>query len=120
MGVVYHAHYVVYFEIGRTELMRAHGVRYADMEEAGASLAVTRLECRYLAPARYDEEIEIETRLVRASGVRVRFEYVIERVSDGARLAEGWTELGCVGRDGRPRRIPEPFASRLRGLAAAT
>src|SRR5262245_17948535 len=111
MGVVYHANYIPYFEIGRTELMRSSGIRYADMERAGYSLTVVDVAARYLAPARYDDLLAIRTQLADSSGVRVRFEYRILRVAepteDETLLCEGHTTLACIDRQGKPRRLPE-------------
>jgi acyl-CoA thioester hydrolase len=111
MGVIYHANYIVYFEIGRTELMRSNGIRYADMEQAGLFLTVVDVGARYLASARYDDLLAIRTRVTDFSGVRVRFDYRILRVAepgeDESLLCEGHTTLACIDRSGKPRRIPE-------------
>lgn len=127
MGFAYHANYVAWFEIGRTERMRDGGLCYAEMERAGLALAVAELGVRYLRPAFYDEVLQIETRLVAATGVRLRFEYRILRApgpgaSPGAAeevLCEGHTVLACLGRGGRPTRIPAPFDVQIAALAAA-
>lgn len=118
MGVVYHANYIVYFELGRTEFMRAHDVHYASMEQLGMRLAVVEVGVRYLRGARYDEDLAIETRLTEASGVRVRFEYRVLRsgpTPDAPEelLAEGFTVLACVNADGRPTRIQQPYKDRI-------
>lgn len=115
MGVVYHANYIVYFEIGRTELMRSQGLDYAQMEQEGISLAVIDVGVRYHRPARYDDQLSILTRLTEASGVRARFEYRIERQEgDEAELiCTGHTTLASIGKNGRPMRIPSPYQERI-------
>lgn len=114
MGVAHHTHYFVWFELGRTELMRALGCPYGELEDGqGIFFPVVEAGARYVASARYDEEIEIDTRLAGASGARVRFEYDIRRASDGAPLATGFTVHASVGRDGRPTRLDEDLRRRL-------
>lgn len=118
MGVCYHGSYVAYVECGRTEYMREHGIHYRAMEEAGLALAVVDLRLAYRKPARYDDEIEIETTLAEASGVRLRFEYRLLR-RDGdteTLLAHGHTDLACIGKDGRPRRIESPWRERIAAI----
>lgn len=115
MGFVYHANYVPYFELGRTEFMREAGLCYAEMEKEGMALAVVDLNVRYLRPAFYDQELVIETRLAQASRVRLRFEYRILREEPGNSkeapqvLCEGHTTLACLGPSGRPTRIRPPY-----------
>jgi len=114
MGVAHHTHYVVWFELGRTELMRDLGCTYRDLEERdGILFPVTELGARFIASARDDEAVTIRTRLVRVGGARVRFEYEIASEDDGKLLATGFTEHGAVGRDGRPRRLPADLRDRL-------
>src|ERR1700712_5330972 len=84
MGVVYHANYLVWFEIGRVELMRQRGLDYKEMEsEDGCGIAVVEVTVRYKAPARYDDELVIETTVLKARGPIIRFGYRILRVTDG-------------------------------------
>jgi acyl-CoA thioester hydrolase len=114
MGVVYHANYLVWFEIGRVEFMREHGLSYKEMElDEGCMIAVVEATARYRAPARYDEELVVETELVAARGVMIRFGYRIVRLSDGVLLCEGHTVHVVVGRDMKRRRLPEKYAVRL-------
>jgi len=122
MGVCYHGSYVAYVECGRTEFMRENGIHYRAMEEEGLALAVVELRLRYLRPARYDDEVLVETRLVEATGVQVRFEYHLFRLDGAAEtlLAEGHTLLACVGKDGRPRRITSPWKERIAALESAS
>lgn len=114
MGVAHHASHFVWFEIGRTELMRQRGVTYAALEEEGIFLPVIEAACAYHAPARYDELLTVLTGIEEAGAVRVRFTYRIERSADGVLLASGSTSHAAVDRNGRPRRLPD----RLRGLLA--
>ncbi len=119
MGVVYHANYVVYFEVGRTESMRALGLDYAEMERNGMILAVVDVAARFVKPAKYDDLLTVETALVSASAVRVRFEYRILRGAGAGEetLCTGSTTLACVNREGRPVRFQSPWLERLLYLA---
>ena len=115
MGVVYHAHYLVWFELGRTEMMRELACAYADLEnDAGIYFPVVRAEARYLAPARYDDLLEVTTRLSRVGGASVRFDYEIARQAPARLLATGFTAHAVVDRDGRVRRLPAEVRRRLR------
>lgn len=108
MGVVYYANYLTYFEIGRVELLRAAGTDYRSIEAGGAVAAVTRADCRYLAPARFDDLLAISTRAAGLGRASMRFEYEIRREPDGALLAEGFTEHACLNRHTfRPMRLPD-------------
>ena len=96
MGVAHHANYLLYMEDGRTRLMAALGVAYADLERRGYGLPVRKAEVRFRAPARYDEELVVRTRVGRVGAASVAFHYEIERASDGVLCATGMTELACV------------------------
>lgn len=112
MGVVYHANYLVWFEVGRVEFIRQIGLDYRSMEhDEGALIAVIEAKARYKAPARYDDELLVRTRLAGVRGSVVRFSYEILRASDHAILAEGETVHMVVGRDMRRRRMPERYAA---------
>jgi len=114
MGVVYHANYLVWCEIGRTELIRAlGGVSYAQLEEEGVLLAVAELSIRYHGAARYDNMIRVRTSLADARSRSVTFEYVITNAETGDRLASAKTVLVSLGRDGRPVVMPEHLRTRL-------
>ena len=92
MGVVYHANHFVWFEIGRVELMRQLGFTYRDMEqEHGCFIPVVDARCRYKAPARYDDEIIVRTRLKNVRESVIQFAYELVRAGDGVLLAEGET-----------------------------
>jgi acyl-CoA thioester hydrolase len=121
MGIVYYANYFVWFEIGRVELLRSLGLAYSQMEsEERCTLPVVECSCRYRAPARYDDEILIETRPALLRGSVIRFAYRILRKnsagSEPALLAEGETaHVVCDGQLNK-REIPERYASALRSL----
>ncbi|MDX2115494.1 MAG: thioesterase family protein [Planctomycetota bacterium] len=116
MGVAHHAAYAPWLEIGRTELLRAGGVRYAEMEQAGVFLVITKLQVQYRAPARYDDELAIMTRVAGGSRVRIDHAYEVWRHEAEGRgrvalLAEAATTLACVDASGRPRALPEWLAA---------
>jgi len=113
MGVVYYANYLVWFEVARTEWLRDAGWTYREMEREGLSLPVIEARCEYRQPARYDDEIEIQTRATALTPVRVRFDYRIVRPPDTALLAEGHTVHACMGAGGRPCRLPSRVAELL-------
>ncbi len=117
MGVVYHANYLVWFEVGRVEFMRQHGFTYKQLEEEeGCMIAVVEVTVRYRAPARYDEELLVQTRLAASRGSVVRFAYRVLRETDGTVLCEGETVHVVVGRDMKKRRLPEHYAKKLASL----
>ena len=107
MGLVYYASYFVWFEVGRTDLLRAGGWTYREMEIDGFSLPVVEACCVYRHPARYDDDLEVRTAGALLSSVRVRFDYEIIRPADKTRLAKGHTIHASLDRNGRPRRLPE-------------
>src|SRR5947209_5960143 len=105
MGLLHHANYLVYFEQGRTELLRSQGLTYRDIEEQGFYLVLTKLQVRYRSPAFYDDLLTLRTTVVRTTLVKIEHKY--ELLRDGTLLAEAETTLGCVGRDGRVQPLPE-------------
>jgi acyl-CoA thioester hydrolase len=107
MGVVYYANYLVWFEVGRTDLLRESGWNYREMEMEGFSLPVVEAHCAYRQSAKYDDEIEVRTTGAMLSPVRVQFTYEIVRVADAAILATGTTVHATIDRAGRPCRPPE-------------
>jgi len=114
MGVVYHANYLVWFEVGRVEFIRQLGMDYKSMEqEEGALIAVVEATARYKAPARYDEELIVRTSLAGVRGPIVRFRYAIVRAEDGTVLCEGETTHIVVGRDMKRREMPARYAERF-------
>ena len=110
MGVVYYANYLVWMELGRAELCRAIGIRYKDMEETdGILLAVVDAHCRYLHPARYDQEIAVGTSIGLANRRMVEFRYDIREASLNQPLASGETKHIFLGRDMKPLRLPQKY-----------
>jgi acyl-CoA thioester hydrolase len=112
MGVAWHGTYLAWFEVGRTDLLRRQGYTYRQLEETGIRLPVIETHIRYLLPARYDDVLEIHTRLAEMTGVRLRFEYEVRREGTDSPLATGGTAHAAVDGSGRPRRLPPA----LRGL----
>lgn len=109
MGVVYYANYLIWMELGRAELCREIGVRYRDMElDDNVLLAVVDAHCRYLSPARYDDEIAITTWISQSNRRMVEFSYEIHN-QDGASLASGETKHIFLGRDMKPAKLPEKY-----------
>jgi acyl-CoA thioester hydrolase len=106
-GVVHHSVYPVWFEMGRTELLRANGLAYRDLEQAGVFFVVARLQIKYRRPAQYDEPLELETTCSLVTAGKVEHTYTLKRSCDGLILAEGATTLACVNAKGKIRRVPE-------------
>jgi len=114
MGVVYHANYLVWFEIGRTEFCRARGFSYREMEENGrAFLVVAESYCRYKAPAYYDDELLIRTHITELRRRSVRFGYELVRLSDGVTIAEGETGHVVTDPQGRVISMPDEYRAAL-------
>ncbi|HEY8551819.1 MAG TPA: thioesterase family protein [Vicinamibacterales bacterium] len=113
MGVVYYANYFVWFEIGRTDLLRTLGGSYKELEEGGLLLPVIEASCEYAQPCRYDDELVIETRGRILSPIRVEFLYVVTRPADGVVTATGRTVHAAINRTGRPSRLPEAVRQAL-------
>lgn len=115
MGVVYHANYLVWFEVGRVELIRQMGLDYSRLEqEEGCLIAVVEASARYRAPARYDDELVVHTRMAGVRGSVIRFGYRIVRAADDVLLCEGATTHVVVGRDMQRRALPARYAERFR------
>jgi acyl-CoA thioester hydrolase len=108
MGYLHHSRFLQYFEMGRVELLRSRGHSYADLEREGVFFVVAKVECRYKAPARYDEELTLTTRIIKQSHVKIEHGYELRRGE--TLLAEATTTIACVGRDGQVRQIPENLA----------
>jgi acyl-CoA thioester hydrolase len=118
MGVVHHSVYIVWFEEGRSHAMRARGSNYADLEAAGFDLAVSEVEARYVAPARYGQQVTVRTGVesVRSRGLSMVYE-VVEAAS-GRLLVTGRTKHICVNGQGQVVTIPEAWRRRLAGQEA--
>lgn len=113
MGVVYYANYLRFFEAGRTELLRAAGIDYRQMEAEGALLPVAEAHAKYRAPAGYDDELELETAVAQIGTSSIRIRYELRRVADGALIATGETKHACVNAAGRVIRMPAFVRERL-------
>ena len=111
MGVVYHANYLVWFEVGRVEFIRQLGLNYRDMErDEGCMIVVVEATARYKSPARYDDQLTVQTRLASIrGGSLIRFTYSIVRDADGALLCEGETVHLVVGRDMKRHTLPARY-----------
>ena len=105
MGVVYHANYLNWFEIGRTEWIRQLGMPYMKLEEAGLLLPVTEVQVKYIQPARYDDLVEIEVRLTEGTHIKVGFEYAIRRAEDNILLVTGTSRHVWVNGSWKPTRL---------------
>jgi acyl-CoA thioester hydrolase len=113
MGIVYYANYLVWCEVGRVEFMRSLGGSYAALEAEGYGLAVAEATVRYLAPARFDDLVRIETTLTGVRSRAVTFEYVVSLADSGSRLATAHTALVSIDAAGRPTALPAPFRATL-------
>lgn len=105
MGFVHHSIYLQYFEMGRTELLRASGGRYRDMEDEGLLVVVARVDCRYKSPARYDDLIEIQTRIAQVTAGKIVHEYVVRR--DTTTIVTATVTLAVINRSGELQRVPQ-------------
>src|SRR5215211_8344136 len=113
MGIVYYANYLVWCEVGRVEFLRALGRSYAALEHEGTGLAVAEAQVRYLAPARFDDLVRVETTLTGVRSRAVTFDYLITNADSGTRLATAHTALVSIDRDGRLSAIPTEFRAAL-------
>lgn len=118
MGVVYHANYLVWCDIGRTQYLKALGANYAELERSGTMLAVSDASIRYHASARYDEVIRVETRLREVRSRALTFDYEIVNAESGMRLASATTVLVSLDRGGRPVKLPDHTRALLRSADA--
>ena len=113
MRVVYHANYLIWCEIGRTDHIRALGTSYREMEEQGIALAVSEASLRFIAPARYDDPIRVETSLSRVTSRTLTFDYVISHAESGVKLATASTSLISLDKSGRVAALPADVRTRL-------
>ncbi|MBX3396628.1 MAG: acyl-CoA thioesterase [Phycisphaerae bacterium] len=105
MGYLHHSKYFEYFEMGRTELLRLAGFRYRDLEARGVLFAVAKVECRFRAPAHYDDDLVLTTRIERMTRARIDHSYALKR--DGLLLCEAASTLACIDRTGSLIPIPD-------------
>lgn len=120
MGVAYHAHYLVWCEVARTEHMRRLGVRYRDLEERGYKLAVAGASLRYASAARYDDLLRVTAWLSKVGSRLIAFAYRIERPEDGTVLCTAETSLVSLDRDNRPTRLPADALELMESHCAAS
>jgi acyl-CoA thioester hydrolase len=122
MGVVYHANYLVWCEVGRTELIRSLGPSYASLERQGVLLAVSEASLRFHAPARYDDLVVVETRVESVRSRTITFSYLISRQDEESRqrLVSATTTLVALDAASRPRSMPPPLLELFRAPAART
>lgn len=106
MGVAYHANYLVWFEVGRTDLLRTLGWTYREMEETGVILPVIEAHCEFRQASRYDDELEVRTEGRLLSPVRIQFDYRVVRRADEVTAAEGRTVHAALDAARRPCRLP--------------
>ena len=119
MGVVYHANYLVWCEIGRTYFIRTAGRSYAELEREGVLLAVTEAQLRFRASARYDDLVRVRTSIESVGSRGMTFRYRIERVADAVVLVTGSTSLVSLRPDGRPTALPAPLREWLEAHGTA-
>jgi acyl-CoA thioester hydrolase len=117
MGFLHHSQYFTYFEIGRTEMLRASGGCYRRMEEQGLFVVVVRAECRYHKPARYDDVLRLRTKVVRTTEVKIEHEYELLRGNE--RLAVGHVTLAILDREGQVRSVSQWIAEQEQASAEA-
>ena len=113
MGIVYYSNYFVYFEIGRIEFLRNHGISYAEIEKENIFLAVVEAHCKYRAPAMFDDLLVVKTCLSKMKLARVEFCYEIRRINEEKLIAEGSTLLACLDINRKPIAIPEKVKNAL-------
>jgi len=112
MGFVHHAAYFPWLEMGRTEILRTSGATYKAMETEGFLLVIVRAEAKFKRPGRYDDLIEVHTRVVGGGRVKIEHEYDVRCIERDGKpcdelLITAATTLGCIGRDGRVRELPD-------------
>ena len=118
MKVVHHRNYLVWCELGRTDLMRQLGTSYAEVEKQGIALAVVEASLRYHAPAKYDDLIRVRTTLVDARSRSVTFDYTIENAETGAKLVSARTTLASINGEGKLVSMPEHLRRSLESAIA--
>jgi len=114
MGVVYHANYLVWFEVGRVELIRALGIEYKQMEiEDDCHIVVVDAHCRFMKSAKYDDVLKIRTRISDTQNRTISFSYEVLRESDNQILASGETVHVICGKNGRPKILPDKYRAQF-------
>ena len=110
MGYLHHSRFLQFFEVGRIELLRHLGYSYVELEREGVLFVVAKAEIRFKSPARFDDELSLNTRVLKQTHVRIDHAYVLKR--DQTVIAEGTTTIACVGRDGQLKAIPDGLGER--------
>lgn len=105
MGLLHHANYFLYFEMGRTELLRQRGLTYREIEDSGHLLVIIDIGCKFKRPAYYDDLLTLATSVAKVSHVKIVHHYELSR--DGVLLAQGHSTLACVDREGKPQALPD-------------
>jgi acyl-CoA thioester hydrolase len=116
-GVVYYGNYLRFFESGRTEILRAQGTSYRELEEQGYILPVVECHTRYKASARYDDLLVVETSVAEVKKMSCRFNHRISRAADGQLLVKGYTLHACINRAGKLTPFPEYFLKKLKEIS---
>lgn len=111
MGVMHHSHYLPYLELGRTELLRAAGISYRDLEAMDVLFVVTKISVNYKRPARYDDELALVTKITRMTAVRIEHAYELRLASSGDTICTAESTIACVNRKGEVIAIPEDLRS---------
>ena len=117
MGVVYHARYLVWLDVARTEHLRQRGMTYRDLEASGLRLAVSEVWIRYRLPARYDDPIRVRCWIREAASRKVEFGYAVEHADDGRLLATAKTSLLTLDRSMELTRLPPELRAALHPVA---
>ena len=107
MGFLHHSHYLPFFEMGRTELLRMHGISYRDLEERDVLFAVTKIAVSFKRPARYDDELELVTKVVKQTHVRIDHAYEMYNVATKLLLCTAESTIACINKKGEVQPIPE-------------
>jgi acyl-CoA thioester hydrolase len=119
MGVVYYANYLRWFELGRTEFLRARGIPYGSIERTGIYFPVIEVSCSYLKPARFDDLVIIETTLTSLGRASLTFSYELYREGTKELIATGATKHACVNREGRATKMPPQLEIRLKEASSS-
>jgi len=119
-GVVYYGNYLRFFEAGRTEILRAHGTSYRELEDRGYIMPVVECNTRYKASARYDDLLVVETSITEVRKMACRFNHRISRAEDGRFLVKGYTLNACITRAGKLTNFPEYFLAKLQEISSDT
>ena len=107
MGYLHHSNYLPFFEMGRTELLRKFGVTYRELEEKNVLFVVTKITVNFKRPARYDDELELTTRVTKQTHVRIDHAYEIRKAGTNEVLCTGESTIACINKQGEVQGIPD-------------